>query len=425
MEVTIQDLSEVSREVEIKATPEELQPHFNKAYADYRKKVEIRGFRKGKAPVDIIKKLYGDLIEHEALESIASDFYRQTIKEKNLKPIGEPTLIDLDFKHESGVKFKIHYDVRPEIVLKDYKGIEIEKVVHPVTEEDIEEEVLRLRRSNASFQETDAAVDTEHIVTVDMQDIDESGAPIAGKRSPGVRFYLGDENLELPFKKALSNADKGGVYRVQFEHEHGDHKHNVNSELTVTKIEKIMTPELDQALVEKMTKGKTVSVEQFRADIRKDLEEYWKQQTERQVINSLTEEIIKRHEFQVPESLTRNVLDRLLEEMKNESPGKNLPDDFDVEKFNEQNRPYAVYQSKWALLREELIKSEAIDATDEDLAKLAERDAERMKIPIDRLVNYYKSSDQIKDRIIGDKLLKILTDSAIIKEVLEKKAVKA
>ena len=240
MEVTIQDLSEVSREVEIKATPEELQPHFNKAYADYRKKVEIRGFRKGKAPVDIIKKLYGDLIEHEALESIASDFYRQTIKEKNLKPIGEPTLIDLDFKHESGVKFKIHYDVRPEIVLKDYKGIEIEKVVHPVTEEDIEEEVLRLRRSNASFQETDAAVDAEHIVTVDMQDIDESGAPIAGKRSPGVRFYLGDENLELPFKKALSNADKGGVYRVQFEHEHGDHKHNVNSELTVTKIEKIM-----------------------------------------------------------------------------------------------------------------------------------------------------------------------------------------
>ena len=425
MEVTIQDLSEVSREVEIKATPEELQPHFNKAYADYRKKVEIRGFRKGKAPVDIIKKLYGDLIEHEALESIASDFYRQTIKEKNLKPIGEPTLIDLDFKHESGVKFKIHYDVRPEIVLKDYKGIEIEKVVHPVTEEDIEEEVLRLRRSNASFQETDAAVDTEHIVTVDMQDVDESGAPIAGKRSPGVRFYLGDENLELPFKKALSNANKGGVYRVQFEHEHGDHKHNVNAELTATKIEKIMTPELDQALVEKMTKGKTVSVEQFRADIRKDLEEYWKQQTERQVVNSLTEEIIKRHEFQVPESLTRNVLDRLLEEMKNESPGKNLPDDFDVEKFNEQNRPYAVYQSKWALLREELIKSEAIDATDEDLAKLAERDAERMKIPIDRLVNYYKSSDQIKDRIIGDKLLKILTDSAIIKEVLEKKAVKA
>ena len=334
-------------------------------------------------------------------------------------------LTDLDFKHETGAKFKIRYDVRPEIVLKDYKGIEIEKVVHPVTEKDVEEEILRLCRSNASFQETDTVIDSEHIITADMQDVDESGAPIAGKRSSGVRFYLADENLEQPLKTALINAKKGGVYRVQFEHEHGDHKHAVNTELTVTKVEKILTPELDQALVDKMTKGKAVSVEQFRADIRKDLEEYWKQQTERQVINSLTEEIIKRHEFQVPESLIRNVLNRLLEEMKNEYPGKNLPDDFDVEKFNEQNRPYAEYQSKWALLREELIKAEAIDATDEDLEKLADREAERMKIPKDRLVNYYKSSDSIKDRIVSDKLLKILTDSAKIKEVPEKKVIKA
>ncbi|MFZ1978126.1 MAG: hypothetical protein WAV76_09240, partial [Bacteroidota bacterium] len=123
--------------------------------------------------------------------------------------------------------------------------------------------------------------------------------------------------------------------------------------------------------------------------------------------------------------LIRNVLNRLLEEMKNEYPGKNLPDDFDVEKFNEQNRPYAEYQSKWALLREELIKAEAIDATAEDLEKLADREAERMKIPKDRLVNYYKSSDSIKDRIVSDKLLKILTDSAKIKEVPEKKVIKA
>jgi trigger factor len=422
VEVNIQNLSEVSREIEMKATPEELQPHFNKAYDQYRKKVEIRGFRKGKAPIEIIKKLYGDLIEQEALESIASDFYRQAIKEKDLKPIGEPVLVDMDFKRESGVTFKIRYDIRPQIVLKDYKGIEIEKIVHPVTDKDVEEEVLRLRRSNASFQEVDAAADEEHVVTVDMQDLDESGSPIAGKRRDSVRLYLADENLESPFKSALKKAQKGGVYKVEFEHEHEDHKHTVREELTVTKVEKILVPELDPALIEKMTNNKEMSVEGFRADIRKDLEEYWKQQTERQVINSLTEEIIKRHDFQVPESLIRNVLDGLLEEMKNEYPNKNLPADFDVEKFNEQNRPYAEYQSKWALLREELIKAEAIAATDEDLETLAEKEADRIKIPKERLVNYYKSSDQIKDRIVSDKLLKILTDAAKIKEVTEKEA---
>jgi trigger factor len=114
------------------------------------------------------------------------------------------------------------------------------------------------------------------------------------------------------------------------------------------------------------------------------------------------------------------VLEGLLEEMKNEYPNKRLPDEFNIEKFNEENRAYAVYQAKWALLREELIKAEDITVSDEDLENLAETESAKIKIPKDRLISYYKSSEQIKDRLIGDKLLKILVDSAKIKEVPEK-----
>jgi len=91
--------------------------------------------------------------------------------------------------------------------------------------------------------------------------------------------------------------------------------------------------------------------------------------------------------------------------VKNEYPNKRLPDDFDNEKFNEENRAYAIYQAKWALLREELIKAENISASDADLEKLAEEESAKIKIPKDRLVSYYKSSEQVKDRLIGDKLL--------------------
>ena len=137
-------------------------------------------------------------------------------------------------------------------------------------------------------------------------------------------------------------------------------------------------------------------------------------------MSSLTAEIIRRHEFQVPESLIRNVLDGLLEEVKNEYPDKRLPSEFDSDKFKEENRAYAIYQAKWALLREELIKAENVAASDEDLEKLAEEESEKIKIPKDRLINYYKSSEQIKDRLIGDKLLKLLVNSAKVKEVPEK-----
>jgi trigger factor len=419
VEVIIQSLSDVSREVEITATTEDLAPHFDKAYLEYRKKIEIRGFRKGKAPLDIVKKLYGDLIENDSLNEVATEMYRKAVKEKELKPLGEPVLIDMDYKRGESFRCKIQYDIRPTIEVKQYKGIAVEKSVHSITDDEVEKEIIRLQRINAMMEEVEAVTDPEHIVTATLQDLDDSGTPVIGK-SDDIRFYLADEQLEQPFKDALREARKGGIYRVQFEHKHGEHAHTVNTQIIVTKIQKVTLSPLDDAFVAKVTKDKFVTVDSLRAGIREDIIAYWKEKTERQVINSITAEIIRLHEFQVPESLIRSVLDGLLEEMKNEYPNKRLPDEFNIEKFNEENRAYAIYQAKWALLREELIKAENITVSDEDLEKLAETESAKIKIPKDRLISYYKSSEQIKDRLIGDKLLKILVDSAKIKEVPEK-----
>ena len=352
MEATVQSLTDVSREVQISATQEELTPHFEKAYQEYRKKIEIRGFRKGKAPLDLVKKLYADLIENESLNTVATEFYRQTVKDKDLKPIGEPVLIDMDYKRGERFVCKIQYDVRPVIQLKDYKGIAVDKVVHTVTEQEIEMELTRLRRSNAVLTEVDAVTDPEHIVTADLQDIDESGTPLIGKKSENIRFYLGDEQLEPPFKDALKEAKKGSAYPVTFEHQHEEHAHTVHTLVSVRKVEKVKLPTLDDAFAAKITKDKVKTVEALRAGIKDDIIAYWKHKSEREVINAISAEIIRRHDFQVPESLVRSVLDGLVEEMKNEYPGKKLPAEFDFEKFSEENRAYAVYQAKWALLRE-------------------------------------------------------------------------
>jgi trigger factor len=420
VEVTIQSLSDVSREVEITATTEDLAPHFDKAYLEYRKKIEIRGFRKGKAPIDIVKKLYGDLIENDSLNEVATEMYRKAVKEKELKPIGEPVLVDLDYKRGESFRCKIQYDIRPTIEVKQYKGIAIEKSVHTITDDEVEKEITRLQRINAAMEEVETVTDPEHIVTASLQDLDDSGNPVIGNKNDDIRFYLADDQLEKPFKDALKEARKGGDYRVQFEHKHGEQTHIVNTQIIVTKIQKVTLSPLDDSFVAKVTKDKFTTVESLRAGITEDIVAYWKEKTERQVINSITFEIIKLHEFQVPESLIRSVLEGLLEEMKNEYPNKQLPAEFDIEKFNKENREYAVYQAKWALLREELIKAENITVSDEDLERLAETESAKIKIPKDRLISYYKSSEQIKDRLIGDKLLRILVDSAKIKEVPEK-----
>ncbi len=417
MEVTIHELSEASREVEVQANASELQPHFERAYREYNPKIEIKGFRKGKAPVDLLKKLYGDLIEHESLNTIASDLYRQVVKERELKPIGEPVIVDMDYKRGEQFRFKVRYDIRPTIRLKEYKGIELEKPIYKITDEDVENEILRLRRINSTTERVDKVTDAEHVVTVQMQELDETGVPMIGKKNENVRFYLADPQLEQPFKDALKNAEISGEYRIQFEHDHADHKHSVNALLKVSSIERVVLPELNDAFASTITKDKITTVAELRESIHKDLNDYWSERSRRQVLNAIAAEIIRRHDFEVPESLIHSILDGLLEEIKNQYPNKRLPDDFDTEKFYQENRAYAIYQSKWALLREEVIGAEHITVDEAELTKLAEEESAKIGIDKERLISYYRNSDQIKDRLVGDKLIAFLINNAKIKEV--------
>jgi trigger factor len=263
VESNVTEVNDVAREIVISAGVDELKPHFDKKYKEYRPKVDIKGFRKGKAPLDLVIKLYGEMIEQDSLQEVATEFYKLAITENDLKPIGEPTLVDMDYKRGEKLTFKIRYDIRPKITLKKYKGLKVQKPVHTLSDADVDEELLRLRRMNATLSEVDSVTDQEHVVTADLQDLDEQGMPIIGKRTPDSRFYLADEKLEKPFKETLKNAEKGGEYTVRFEHDHGDHKHPVNSRISVKKIEQVVLPDFDDAFVTKITNEKTTSTTAF------------------------------------------------------------------------------------------------------------------------------------------------------------------
>ena len=421
VDIKINTLSDVSREVEISVSASEIQPHFDKAYMEYRPKVEIKGFRKGKAPLDLVKKLYGDMIEQETLPTVASELYRDVVKEKELKPIGEPVITDMHYHRGEAFRVKIQYDIRPTIELKDYKGVAAEKAVHTVTDEEVEQEIVRLRKTDSTTEAvTTGVTGDEFMVAGQVQELDPSGVPLIGKKTQSARFYLADPQLEKPIHDALKNAQVGGEYRVTFQHQHGDHTHDVNLRITVSSIERVLLPEYNSDFVKKITKEKVSDPDEFSKKLREDLDEYWKEKSRRSVVNSVIGEIVRKHDFQVPESLIRSVLEGLLEDVKNQYPKKQLPQDFDHERFFQENRAYAIYQSKWALIREEIVKAERIDVTDEDLSALAERESSRIGIDKERLTEYYKSSEPIKDRLISEKLIEFLVAQAKITEVPHK-----
>lgn len=418
MEVSITDISDVEKEIQIRASAEELIPHFDEAYRRFQPTIEFHGFRKGKVPLGLLKKVHGESIEYKSLDTIASTIYRKAIEERNIHPIGDPVLVDIDYKRGEALNFKIKYEVKPIFDLREYKGITVERTVHRVTDKELEEEILRLRRANSTLQNAETASDDEHIVTADIQQLDEGGAPLIGKKNADVRLYLADETLASEIRDGLRNASAGQVRRVTMKHDHDGKPHTESIELAVKKVERVALPAFDDALAAKITKEKVRTVDEFRRSLRTDLEGYWRERTERKLADSIIGEIVRRHDVTVPESLVNGVLDSLVEELKNRSRNKTLPPDFDEAEFRKSNRGYAIFQAKWFLVRERIIEAEKISAAEDDLQQAAEREASKLGIEKDRLLQYYHSSSGVKDRIVSDKLMAFLIANQNIKEVV-------
>jgi trigger factor len=416
MEVSITDINEVEKEIHIHATADELIPHFEKAYRKQLPKIEIKGFRKGKAPLDLVKKIHGEAIEYNSLDSVASDMYRQVAEERHIHPIGEPVLTDIDYKRGETLSFKIKYEIKPTIELKEYTNIPVEKVIHTVTEKEVQDEILRLRKSNSVTADADSVTDDEHVVTADIQQVDEAGSPLIGKKTPGAKIYLADESLFPEIKQALRNVTVGMTTRATVEVERNEQKEKDHLELTTKKIEKINLPEFNDEFIKKVTKERVTTVDEFTKQLRTDLEQYWNERTDRKLIDALIGEIVRKHDFMVPDSLVKGVLDSLIEELKNRYPDKKLPKDFKEEEFREKNRGYAVFQAKWYLIRERIIDTQKFTVDDADLVKLAEVDAPKMGIEKDRLLTFYRSSDAVKDKIVSEKLMEFLKHNAKITE---------
>ena len=303
MQVSITNVSEVQQEADIQITQEELQPVFERAYEKYRPKVEIKGFRKGKVPMPMIRQLYGEAIEQDALDDIASDFYRKAMEEKDIHPVGQPTMVDMDFKRGEHFHFKIKYEVKPGIALGSYRGIRVEKPIHIVTDAEVESEIQKIRRANSTTEEAPAVTDTGFVVTADVQELDESGTPLIGKKTPAARFDLSDDTLAPEIAEALSGGAPGGTYRAKFESQHGDHYHTMHIALNVTKVEKVILPAFDDELVRKITGGKTPSADEFRKNLRSDIERYWDEESMSRLNDNIAKSLVEAHPFPLPDSI--------------------------------------------------------------------------------------------------------------------------
>lgn len=414
MDLKLKSIDDSKRELEAYVSYEELKPHFEKAIANYRKKADIPGFRKGKAPLNMIKKLYGEEIEYSAIEDIVNDIFREYVVDNKLDVLGKGEIKDMDFKPKESLKFFVEFEVMPEINLEEYKGIELKKTKYVIEDSLVDDEIEYHAMRNATFEIDGTASDDQYIVTVDLQNLDDAGNIIIGQSQKDLRVYLGNKKVYPEFREGLKGIKEGEVRVIDSKNAEGGPK---KVQITCTKVEKIILPEMNEEFFKKITGKEDVhNMEEFKGAIRGELEKIYGDIASRNLHNDTISEMVKLNQFNAPDRYVNIILEGMLEDFKRQYSEK-LPENFSDENFRKERRVDAIFSAKWFLIREKIIEQEDIKVTVDDYRKLAEENHSRYNIPVEKLQQAYEQNEEVASKLLTDKVLELIISNAKIEEI--------
>ena len=417
MDLQLNDIENSKKELTGELSYEELTPYFEKAMESYRKKANVPGFRKGKVPMNMIKKLYGEGLEYSAIEDITNEVFVKYIMDNKLDLLSRASIKEMDYKPKEKLTFKVEFEVMPEIKVENYKGLELKKTKYIIDDSRVDDEIQYHRFRNATNELDGVALDDNYIITVDLQNLDEAGNILIGQTQKDLRIYLGNEQMFPEFKAGFKGIKEGEVRVIDSKNSEGGPK---KVQITCTKVEKLVFPEMNEEFFKKVTSREGIKTEEdFRAEIKNEIQKIYDGISDRKIDNDAISEMIKSNDIPAPERYIEVILNGMIDEYKQQFPKKQLPKDFNTEEFKKEKRVDAILQAKWYLIREKMIEDNKIEALEEDYNKLAEDNASRYNIPADKLIEAYKENEDIKMKILNDKVLDLIISNAKITETEE------
>ncbi|MGB5847734.1 MAG: trigger factor [Ignavibacteriaceae bacterium] len=417
MELNVKELSVSENEIEISLKFDDVKNDIEAEVKKQTKNILLPGFRKGKVPKNILKKRFGDSLEYEASEKIANKQFWEIAKEKNLNPIGQPTMTDFDFKPGEDLNFKVKYEVVPQIELKDYTDQKIEIPDFKIKDSDVEKEIDHQVRANKSLEEAEVVGDDNNfLLDVLVYRLNDKGE---SENENGEKLEI-DLTSEGVNKEILENSKAkkvGESFSFSFDEERtvkndkGEEekvKENYNYKVEIKGIRKIILPELNEEFIKKITKDKVSNEADLKKEVKKDIENFYEAKVEEILRGTLITTLIKNNEFTPPSTLVNNILEELVKNEEEYLKKQGHPK-VNTNELKERLKTTAENDVKWFLIKSALLKKENISVTDDEIKELAEKDAEKTGIPTEKLLTYYKNSGQ-NEKILDQKLFEFLKE---------------
>jgi len=429
MKVQLEKIEKNTAFLKFEVDAEEFEEAMQQAYKKTAKRFAIPGFRRGKAPRTLIERYYGpEVFYEEAAEILLPEAYKKAVEENNLEPVDQPTYDIEQIEKGKPMIATAEVVVKPEVNIKDYKGLEVEKVVYNVTDEDIEKELKTLQERNARL----IAVEDRPAQKGDIAIIDFEGKvdgnPFEGGKAENYPLELGSKTFIEGFEDQLIGMSVGESKDVNVTFPKDYHSKELAGKDAVFSValkeikQKELLP-LDDEFAKDVSEFETL--DELKNDIRKRFEERAKAIEDGSLKASIVRKLKEQTELDVPQVMIEREIDRLIMDfaINLKMRGFDLKTYLETAKltpqdFRDQFRDKAKDNVETSLILEEVGKRENVTVSDEEVEKEIEKYAEMTKKSVEDYKKSLKPEDiaAIKDSILTQKIFDILIENANITE---------
>jgi len=410
--------TDVKREIEIEIPAQEVAKETETLIQKYQKAARLPGFRQGHVPASIIRQRFSEEIKSDVVEALIPRYFRQEADKRGLIPVSQPRVTDLHIHDGEPLRFKATFEVLPEIKIDGYKELRADKPEIAVTDQEVEDALKNIQEQRANFN----PVEGRPLAEGDFAQASLDGKPTDGEGQPvrmdEVLVEIGGKNTMPEFTENLRGASAGDertfdvVYPADF-----SEKRLAGKTLTYTVkvhgIKQKALPELNDAFAKEL--GEFTSLDDVRNRIREGMESERKHEAEHSAKDKLLAELVKRNDFQVPESLVEHQIDVRIERGLRALAAQGMkPQDMkkmDLPRLRAAQRDQAEQEVKSSLLLEKVADQEKLEVTDDEIDKEIESLARQSKQTPDAIrarLTRDGAIDRIRTRIRNEKALNFL-----------------
>ena len=425
MSLQVEKLEKNMAKLTIEASAEDFEKAIQKVYLKARGRINIPGFRKGKAPRKLIEKMYGTGVFYEdAANDLIPTAYAEALKDCDLEIVSRPEINVTQIESGKPFIFTAEVAVKPEVTLGEYKGVEVEKSNVEVTDEDINKEVDKERENNSrTIDVDDRAVESGDIIKLDF-DGSVDGVPFAGGKAENYTLTIGSGSFIPGFEDQLIGTKIGEDKDVTVTFPEDYHEKSLAGKEAVfkCKVNAITVKELpdaDDEFASEVSEFETLA--EYKEDIKKKLTEKKEKEARAKKEAQAVEKAVENATMEIPDAMIDTQVQSMMEDFarRMQSQGLSLEQYFqftgmDVKKMHDQMKPEALKRIQNSLVLEAVAKAENIEISDEKVDEEIAKMAEAYKMEVEKLKGIIGDSerDQMKKDLAVQAAADLIADAA-------------